>query len=250
MALKPRLIVNWILTALLVLSHPSIAGGTAGPPNPVVIVFEVLSAGGGSRSIATEALRDCPPLFTLDPPPLIALKRRLIVNRMSTALLVLSYPSIAGGAAGSANPVVTPVEVLSACGGSRSIATEALRDSPPLFAMDPPPLIALKRQLIVSRVSTALLSLSYPSIAGGAAGPSNPVVIFFEVLSACGGSRPIATEALRDCPPLFELEPRLFICRLSTALLALSYPAIAGGAAGPTNPVASVFEVLSAGGGS
>ncbi len=119
-----------------------------------------------------------------------------------------------------------------------------------MFALDPPPLIALKPRLIVCRVSTALLSLSYPSIAGGAACPLIPVVFFFEVLSACGGSRPIATEALRDCPPLFALEPRLFIYRVSTALLALSYPAIAGGAAGPTNPVASVIEVLSAGGGS
>ncbi len=189
-------------------------------------------------------------MFGLDPPPLITLKPRLIVCRVSTALLSLSYPSIAGGAAGPANPVVIFVEVLSAYGGSRSIATEALRDSPPLLTLDPPPLIALKRQLIVSRVSTALLSLLYPSIAGGAAGPTNPVVIFFKVLSACGGSRPIAAEALRGCLSLFALEPRLFICRLSTALLALSYPAIAGGAAGPPNPVASVFEVLSAGGGS
>ena len=70
-------------------------------------------------------LRRRPPLFTLDPPPLIALKPRLIVCRVSTALLSLSYPSIAGGAAGLSNPVVTPVEVLSACGGSRSIAPEA-----------------------------------------------------------------------------------------------------------------------------
>ncbi len=188
-------------------------------------------------------------MFALDPPPLIALKPRLIACRVSTALLSLSYPSIAGGAACPLIPVVFFFEVLSACGGSRSIATEALRDSPPLLTLDLPPLIALKPRLIVCRVSTALLSLSYPSIGGGAAGPSNPVVIFFEVLSACGGSRSIATEALRDCPPLFELEPRLFICRLTTALLSLSYPSIAGGAAGPPNPVASVFEVLSAGGG-
>jgi hypothetical protein len=103
----------------------------------------------------------------------------MIVNRVSTALLANSHLSIAGGAAGFGNPVVTPVEVLSACGGSRSIATEALRDSPPQFALDPPPLIALRRQLIVSRVSTALLSLSYPSIAGGAAGPANPCGDFF-----------------------------------------------------------------------
>ena len=75
--------------------------------------------------VATEALRDSPVLFTLDPPPLIALKRRLIANRMSTALLVLSYPSIAGGAAGPTNPVASVFEVLSACGGSRSTAPEA-----------------------------------------------------------------------------------------------------------------------------
>ena len=125
-----------------------------------------------------------------------------------------------------------------------------LRRRPPLFTLDPPPLIALKPRLIVCRVSTALLSLSYPSIAGGAAGLSNPVVTPVEVLSACGGSRPIAKEALRDCPPLFALEPRLFICRVSTVLLVLSCPAIAGGAAGLSNPVASVFKVLSAGGGS
>jgi hypothetical protein len=40
-------------------------------------------------------------------------------------LLVLSCPAIAGGAAGSTNPVVTPVDVLSAGGGSRSTAPEA-----------------------------------------------------------------------------------------------------------------------------
>ncbi len=122
-----------------------------------------------------------------------------------------------------------------------------------MFALKPPQLITLKPRLIVCRVSTALLSLSNPSIAGGAAGAvglSNPVMTPVEVLSACGGSRPIATETLRDCPPLFALESRLFIGRVSTALLALSCPAIAGGAAGPPNPVASVFEVLSAGGGS
>ena len=196
-----------VSTALLSLSNPSIAGGAAGPANPVVIFVEVVSACGGSRSIATEALRNRPPLLTLDPPPLIALKRRLIVCRVSTALLSLSNPSIAGGAAGPANPVVIFVEVVSACGGSRSIATEALRNRPPLLTLDPPPLIALKRRLIVCRVSTALLSLSNPSIAGGAAGPANPVVIFVEVLSACGGSRSIATEALRDSPPLLTLDP-------------------------------------------
>jgi hypothetical protein len=146
--------------------------------------------------------------------------------------------------------VVIFFEVLSACGGSRSIATEALRDSPPLLTLDPPPLIALKRQLIVSRVSTVLLSLSYPAIAGGTAGPTNPVASVFEVLSACGGSRQTAPEALRDCPPLFVLKPRLFVCMVSTALLVLLCLATAGGAAGPPNPVASVFEVLSADGGS
>ena len=134
-------------------------------------------------------------MFALDPPRLIALKPRLIVNWILTALLVLSYPSIAGGTAGPSNPVVTPVEVLSACGGSRSIATEALRDSPPLFTLDPPPLIALKRRLIANRMSTALLALSCPAIAGGAAGPTNPVASFFEVLSAGGGSRSTAPEA-------------------------------------------------------
>ena len=128
-----------------------------------------------------------------------------------------------------------------------------LQRRPLMFALKPPQLIILKPRLIVCRVSTALLSLSNPSIAGGAAGAaglSNPVASVFEVLSACGGSRPIAKEALRDCPPLFALEPRLFICRVSTALLVLSCPAIAGGAAGLSNPVASVFKVLSAGGGS
>ena len=77
-------------------------------------------------------------MFALDPPPLIALKPRLIVCRVSTALLVLSYPSIAGGAAVPSNPLATPVEVLSAGDGSRSIATEALRDCPPLFTLVPP----------------------------------------------------------------------------------------------------------------
>ena len=45
-----------------------------------------------------------------------------------------------------------------------------------MFALDPPPLIALKPRLIACRVSTACLSLSYPSIAGGAAGLANPMV--------------------------------------------------------------------------
>ena len=45
-----------------------------------------------------------------------------------------------------------------------------------MFALDPPPLIALEPRLIVCRVSTALLSLSYASIAGGAAGLANPMV--------------------------------------------------------------------------
>jgi hypothetical protein len=85
-------------------------------------------------------------MFALDPPPLIALKPRLIACRVSTALLVLSYPSIAGGAAGPVNPVVTPVEGLSACGGSRPISTEALRDSPPLFTLDPPIEMPFDRQ--------------------------------------------------------------------------------------------------------
>ena len=134
-------------------------------------------------------------MFALDPPPLIALKPRLIVNRMSTALLVLSYPSIAGGAAGPANPVTNFFEVFSAGGGSRSIATEALRDSPPLFTLDPPPLIALKFRLIANRMSTALLVLVCSSIAGGAAGSANPVVSVFEVLSAGGGFRSTAPEA-------------------------------------------------------
>ena len=75
--------------------------------------------------IATEALRESPPLFTLDPPPLIALKRRLIVNRMSTVLLVFACPAITGGAAGPTNPVASDFEVLSAGGGSRSTAPEA-----------------------------------------------------------------------------------------------------------------------------
>ena len=64
-------------------------------------------------------------MFALDPPPLIALKPRLKIRRVSTALLSLSYPSIAGGAAVLSNPVVTPVEVLSASGGSRPTAPEA-----------------------------------------------------------------------------------------------------------------------------
>ena len=64
-----------------------------------------------------------------------------------------------------------------------------------MFALDPPPLIALKPRLIVCRVSTALLSLSYPSIAGGAAGPTNPVASVIEVFSAGGGSRSTAPEA-------------------------------------------------------
>ena len=75
--------------------------------------------------IATEALRESPPLFTLDPPPLIALKRRLIVNRMSTALLVFACPAITGGAAGPTNPEASVFEVLLACDGSRSTASEA-----------------------------------------------------------------------------------------------------------------------------
>ncbi len=97
------------------------AGCAAGPPNPVASVFEVFSARRGSRSSAPEASL----MLTLDPPPLIALKPRLIARRVPTALLSLSYPSIAGGAAGLSNPVVSPVEVLSACGGSRSTAPEA-----------------------------------------------------------------------------------------------------------------------------
>ena len=63
-----------------------------------------------------------------------------------------------------------------------------LQRRPLIFALNPPPLITLKPRLIVCRVSTALLSLSYPSIAGGAAGPPNPVASIFEVLSAGGGS--------------------------------------------------------------
>ena len=58
-----------------------------------------------------------PLIFALNPPPLITLKPRLIVCRVSTALLSLSNPSIAGGAAGAAglsNLVVTPVKILSA----------------------------------------------------------------------------------------------------------------------------------------
>ena len=73
---------------LLVLSCPAIAGGAAGLSNPVVTPVEVLSAGGGSRSTAPEALRDCPPLFELDPPPLIALEPRLFAPGVSTALVV------------------------------------------------------------------------------------------------------------------------------------------------------------------
>ncbi len=134
-------------------------------------------------------------IFTLDLPPLIALKSRLIFRRVSTALLLLSYASIAGGTACPSNSVVTPVEVLLACGGSKPIATEALRDCPPLFTLDPPPLVALKFRLIVNRMSTALLVLSYPAIAGGAAGPPNPVASVFEVLLACDGSRSTASEA-------------------------------------------------------
>ena len=69
--------------------------------------------------------------------------------------------------------------------------------------------------------------------------PRTPV----EVLSACGCSRSTAPKA-----HVTVMEPRLFVCRVSTALLALSCPATAGGAAGPPNPVAIVFEVFSAGG--
>ena len=83
-------------TALVALSCPPIAGGVAGPPNPVVTPVEVLSAGGGSRSTAPEALRDCPPLFALDPPPLIALEPRLFAHGVSTALVVLSCPPCPG----------------------------------------------------------------------------------------------------------------------------------------------------------
>ena len=64
-------------------------------------------------------------MVALDSSLLIELKPRLIVCRVSTVLLVLSCPAIAGGAAGLANPVVTPVDVLSACGGSSSTAPEA-----------------------------------------------------------------------------------------------------------------------------
>jgi hypothetical protein len=134
-------------------------------------------------------------MFALDPPSLIALKPRSIVCRVSTALLILSYRSIAGDAAGPVNPVVTPVEVLSACGGSRPISTEALHHCPPLFILDPPTRIALKRRLIANRMSTALLVLSSPAIAGCAAGPSNPVASVFEVLSASDGSRSTVPEA-------------------------------------------------------
>jgi hypothetical protein len=74
-----------------------------------------------------------------------------------------------------------------------------------------------------------------PSTAGGAGGPPNPVVTSVEVLSAGGGSRSTAPEALRDCPPLFALEPRLFACRVSTALVVLSCPPTAGSAADPPN---------------
>ena len=130
--------------------------------------------------------------------PLIALKRRLIVNRMSTALLALSCPAIAGGDAGPACPVVIVFEILSACGGSRLTTPEALRDCQTLFALKP--------RLIVCRVSTALLLLSYPSIASGAANPLGHL--------ACGGSRLTAPEALRDC----LLEPLLFSCMVSRAL--------------------------------
>jgi hypothetical protein len=65
-------------------------------------------------------------------------------DRHPTRAVASLDPSTAGGAAGPPNPVVTPVEVLSAGGGSRSTAPEALRDCPPLFALDPPPLIALE----------------------------------------------------------------------------------------------------------
>ena len=61
-----------------------------------------------------------------------------------------------------------------------------------------------------------------PSAVGGAASPPIPVVSPVEVFSAGDGSRSTAPEALRDCLPLFALEPRLFACRLSTALIALS----------------------------
>ena len=63
----------------------SATGGAAGP-------VEVLSAGGGSRSTAPEALRDCPPLFVLDPPPLFALEPWLFAHGVSTALVVISCP--------------------------------------------------------------------------------------------------------------------------------------------------------------
>jgi hypothetical protein len=81
-------------------------------------------------------------------------------DRHPTRAVASLDPSTAGGAAGPPNPVVTPVEVLSAGGGSRSTAPEALRDCPPLFALDPPPLIALEPRLFAHGVSTALVVLS------------------------------------------------------------------------------------------
>jgi hypothetical protein len=54
------------------------------------------STAGGSKLTAHGALRDCPPRFALDLPPMIALKPRLFACRVLTALLALLYPSYPG----------------------------------------------------------------------------------------------------------------------------------------------------------
>jgi len=73
-------------------------------------------------------------------------------DRLPTYAVAPLDPSAAGGAVGPPNPVVTPVEVLSAGGGSRSTVPEALCDCPPLFALDPPPLFALGPRLFAYMV--------------------------------------------------------------------------------------------------
>ncbi len=136
------------------------------PRTPV----EVLSACGGSRSTAPEAR-----VTVMEP--------RLFVCKVSTALLALLCPATAGCAAGPPNPMATPVEVLS--GGVHHCSNRILR------------------RLSACRESTALLSFSFPSIAGGSR-----------------SSAPEASLILTlDPPPLIALKPRLIARRVPTALL-------------------------------
>ena len=150
---------------------------------------------------------DPPPLLALEPPPLIALEYRLIVSEVSVVVWIASGDSSRFSSTKSSCAIATSCAIqASESYGESYIVTSVGGGLPLPECLDGPlptlvSIKAAKVRVIEARVddrlsTRAIVSLD-PSTAGGAAGPPNPVVTPIEVLSAGGGSRSTAPEAVR-----------------------------------------------------